>query len=236
MVALILAVTQALPVTQTFKVDGVERKALVYYGSGAAPAAGRSLVFGFHGHGGNMMNSARSWRVQELWPEATVIYPQGLPTKGMTDPDGKKNGWQQKVGDSDDRDLKFVDAILAWAPKIDKKRVFTMGHSNGARFSYVLWKARGDKFAGYGVSGSPSVLPIRDLKAAPFFATAGLSDPIIPYRGQQMSIDFISKQEGAKLESNPDHVVWATGNNGIKVGTYIFNGGHEFPKEPSRQL
>ncbi len=48
------------------------------------------------------------------WPEAIVVYMQGLNTPGaLTDPDGKRPGWQKTFGDQGDRDLKFFDAVLA---------------------------------------------------------------------------------------------------------------------------
>src|SRR3954463_16655111 len=86
------------PQKMEWTVEGARREALVYApskeGSGAPP-----LVFGFHGHGGTMQNAARSFRIHELWDEAVVVYPQGLPTPGrLTDPEGKKAGWQFAAG------------------------------------------------------------------------------------------------------------------------------------------
>src|SRR6478672_3764464 len=49
------------------------------------------LVFDFHGHGGKDRHAARSHRLHEAWPEAVVVYMQGLNTPGkLTDPEGKK--------------------------------------------------------------------------------------------------------------------------------------------------
>src|SRR4051794_10932561 len=81
-------------VRQEWKVDGVAREALVF----APPDAKTKeapLLFVFHGHGGTMRNAARGFNYQSFWPEAIVIYPQGLATAGrLTDPEGKKAGWQ----------------------------------------------------------------------------------------------------------------------------------------------
>jgi poly(3-hydroxybutyrate) depolymerase len=115
------------------------------------------LIFAWHGHGGSMRNASR-WDYEKYWPEAIVVYPQGLPTKGMTDPQGTKAGWQQKVGDYEDRDLKFFDAMLAELKKdypVDDKRIFSTGHSNGGKMTYLLWEARGKEFAAFPV-GCPS--------------------------------------------------------------------------------
>lgn len=96
------------PTIQTFDVDGVKRQALAYHGTSAHPP----LLLVFHGHGGSMNQAARSFDAHELWPEATVIYPDGLPTKGRTDPNGTRKGWQVRPDALGDRDLNFVDAIL----------------------------------------------------------------------------------------------------------------------------
>src|SRR4051812_1317347 len=82
-------------------VDGVKREALVYLPSDTSKPA--PLVFVFHGHGGSSNQAARSFRIHELWPEAIVVYPQGLHTPGrLTDPNGEKNGWQAQIGDQND--------------------------------------------------------------------------------------------------------------------------------------
>ncbi len=108
-----------------------------------------------------MRQARRSFAIESYWPEATVVYPQGLPTKGITDPEGKKNGWQQKKGDYEDRDLAFFDVMLKTFrsdSSIDMRRVYSTGHSNGGRMTYLLWSERGDAFAAVAPSASPAVL------------------------------------------------------------------------------
>ena len=94
-----------------------------------------------------MKGAAANFAYHELWPEAIAVYMQGLNTPGaLTDPEGKKPGWQKTVGDQNDRDLKFFDAVLATLKKdykVDEKRIYATGHSNGGGFTYLLWAARG---------------------------------------------------------------------------------------------
>ncbi|MEI9864297.1 MAG: hypothetical protein WDN00_07025 [Limisphaerales bacterium] len=45
--------------------------------------------------------------------------------------------------------MKFFDAVLARLKqdyKVDAKRIYCTGHSNGGGFTYLLWLARGDVF------------------------------------------------------------------------------------------
>src|SRR5262245_54493239 len=89
------------------------REALLHVPA-TANATQAPIVFVFHGHGGNMRNAARSFHIHTLWPDAIVVYPQGLNTPGrLTDPEGKLPGWQPNVGDQGDRDVKFFEAVLA---------------------------------------------------------------------------------------------------------------------------
>ena len=136
-------------------VDGVVREALVYVPPQARTNA-TPAVFAFHGHGGSMHNAARSFSYHTRWPEVLVVYMQGLNTPGrLTDPEGRKPGWQHAVGDHSDRDLKFFDTVLASLQqdyRVDDKRIYATGHSNGGGFTYLLWAARGDRFAAFAPS------------------------------------------------------------------------------------
>ena len=62
-------------------VSGISWPFEVYFGGSLAK--GLSL-------GGTMNFAARRFRLHELWPEAVVVYPQGLATKTPRDPAGKR--------------------------------------------------------------------------------------------------------------------------------------------------
>jgi polyhydroxybutyrate depolymerase len=220
-----------------FKVDGVVREALVY----APPQAkGKAspLVFAFHGHGGNMNNSARTYGYHTLWPEAIVIYPQGLNTPGrLTDPDGKKPGWQGAIGDQGDRDLKFFDAMLAALRtdyKVDEKRIYSTGHSNGGGFTYLLWAARGDTFAAMAPSASAAAKNLELLKPKPVLHVAGENDPLVKFEWQKATMDALKKLnqcgEGQAWNKDPNCTLYPS-KVGAPVVTAIHPGTHTFPKE-----
>src|SRR4029079_690728 len=93
-----------------------------------------------------------------VWPQAIVVYPQGLihrPTPG--DPQGNRPGWQveanQSAGNVGNKDLDFFDAMVATMKQkyiIDDRRVYTTGFSNGGIFSYLLWAERSKVIAAIG--------------------------------------------------------------------------------------
>lgn len=223
------------PVREEWKIDGVTREALIY-----APAkqsgATTPVVFGFHGHGGSMRNAARSFRVHELWPEAIVVYMQGLATPGrLTDPDGKLPGWQHEPGDQDGRDLKFFDAVLKTLRekyKFDEDRVYATGHSNGGAFTYLLWAERPDVFAAVAPSAAGS-RNVQSLKPKPAMHIAGENDPLVRFAGQERTMQVVRGVNGCQATGQK----WAKGctlypsENGTPFVSFIHSGDHKYPAD-----
>ncbi len=221
--------------TRNWDVDGLKRTALVYLPKGANPPP---LVFVFHGHGGNMKNGARSFRIHELWSEAAVIYMQGLPTVGkLTDPEGKKAGWNSDPSDPTNRDLRFFDTVYASLKnQVDTNRVFSTGHSNGGGFSYCLWAARDDQLTAVAPSAAAS-RHIQNLKPKPALHVAGTNDALVKYEWQNRMIQFVQQLNDCTGEGEPWHSSGElTGTlypskNGTPLVTLISPGTHKFPKE-----
>jgi polyhydroxybutyrate depolymerase len=205
----------AIPTPRQWKVDGVERTGLVYVPE-TATTAKTPLLFAFHGHGGTARNAATRWEYHRLWPEAIVVYLQGLPTPGaLTDPQGNLPGWQSKAGAEGDRDLKFFDVVLASLKKqykVDDKRIYVTGHSNGGGFTYLLWAERGDTFAAV----APAAAFTRDvaaLKPKPAMHIAGENDQLVRFPIQQRMMESVRKIDGCEAEGK----AWA--KSGDLVGT-----------------
>ena len=121
----------------TWQVDGETREAIVY-APAASPAGARvPLVLSFHGYGDNMQNFQHT-NVHRAWPEAIVVYFQGLETRrGL-------RGWQVERGGVD-RDLELVDMALGSlreTHRVDDDRIYATGFSNGGMFTYLLWAER----------------------------------------------------------------------------------------------
>ena len=230
----------AVLVAREWTLDGVVREALVRVPAKASLTAA-PVVFAFHGHGGNMTQAARSFSVHTLWPEAIVVYMQGLPTSGMTDPDGKLPGWQKAPGDYADRDLKFFDAVFASLKQdsnVDTRRVFSMGHSNGGQFTYLLWATRGELFAAMAPSAAaPGLGWYEQLQPKPALHVAGTNDELVKFIVQERSMKVLRKLNACAAEG----VAWAksgpvTGTlYGSLIGTpfvsLIYPGSHKYPAE-----
>lgn len=221
-------------VPRTWEVDGTPRKAIVL--APARPSAGRlPLVFDFHGHGGTAEQAARRHHLHAAWPEAVVVYMQGLNTPGkLTDPEGKRPGWQAAPGAEGDRDLKFFDAVLASMKAdypIDEHRVFVTGHSNGGGFSYLLWATRGGSIAACAPVSSVAGPFFAAARPKPLFHAAGTKDPLVRFAAQERTIARVKALNGCDVPGQD----WAPGARrfpspqGTPVVVYTHDGGHEYP-------
>lgn len=188
-----------------------------------------------------MGSASRSFGFHTHWPEAIAVYMQGLPTVGITDPEGKQAGWQKVPGDYGDRDLKFFDTVLAALKtefKMEAKHVFATGHSNGGAFTFLLWAERGDVFAAVAPSASA---PVRNvgarLKPKPVLHVAGTQDALVPFSAQKRVMTAVRALNGCAAEGG----AWA--NSGLITGTLypsktgtpfvslIYPGTHTYPRE-----
>jgi polyhydroxybutyrate depolymerase len=221
--------------TREWTVEGVTRQALLAVPD-ASKTTASSLVFVFHGHGGNSRQAANSFGIHKIWPEAVVVYPQGLPTPGqLTDPQGNRPGWQPRVGGQGDRDLKFFDAILTSLRqdyKVDPHRVYCTGHSNGGGFTYLLWAQRGSAFAAVAPSSAVDARSLPVLKPKPVLHVAGQNDPLVRFAWQQRVIEAVRKLNGCG-EGMPwaEHCTLYPSKGGTPVVTLIHPGGHAFSPE-----
>ncbi|HEX4639330.1 MAG TPA: prolyl oligopeptidase family serine peptidase [Chthoniobacterales bacterium] len=235
--ATVVAATQAAaaePTPTKITVDRVERETLIYLPSTSSKAK-PPVIIGFHGHGGNMRFSARGMAFQNFWPEAIVVYPQGLPTPGIVlDHEGKKPGWQRELGQENDRDLKFVDALLAMLRAkyaIDDSRIYATGFSNGGLFSYLLLSQRANVFAAFAPGGA-ALLPSVTLSAPrPVFHYGGRSDRLARFEKQQATIDKLRAFNGctAPGEACGENCTIYNSSKGAPVATFIHPFGHVYP-------
>jgi polyhydroxybutyrate depolymerase len=237
LLATVCVSTQPRLARQSWTIDGVERTALIATPMGATPGTPAPVVLVFHGHGGTSLNAARTFDIHTHWPEALVIYPQGLPTPGLvTDPEGQRPGWQQDKGDQGDRDLKLVDEMLAWAKSqyaVDPKHTFATGHSNGGTMTYVLWRNRADRFAAFAPAASVFRGDLGGVTPKPAFIIAGEKDALVPYALQERSLLATLRLDKASVSGT----AWSgsarlhASSIGANVVAYIHPGGHPMPAD-----
>lgn len=225
-------------VEKTWTIDGVKRTALVRVPSGATGQL--AVVFGWHGHGGRSTHSAGRWGYAEIDTTSILVFPQGLPTVSpLVDKEGRMPGWQTSVDSEGGRDMKFFDAMLADLKKehaIDDRRIFSMGHSNGAAFSYLLWQARPDVLAAIGSVAGSMRGDGKPTTSVPVIHVAGEKDPLVKFAWQKATFAAVRRQNGCSDEGRPwakEGVLEATlypSSKGAPLVTAIHAGGHEYAK------
>jgi polyhydroxybutyrate depolymerase len=217
----------------TWTVDGVKRDAIIYVPSSPPPGK-LPLVFSFHGHGDDMENF-QVVGLQDAWPDAIVVYFQGLPSR-----DGYR-GWQVEPGEYGDRDLKLVDAALAALKKkynVDDGRVYATGFSNGAHFTYLLWAMRPSVFAAY----APVAGRIRETampkEPRPLFHVGGARDAQVAFADQKAAMGIAIRVNGVdgNGKSCGDGCTLYGADTAAPVMTWIHQGGHEYPRATSAKI
>ncbi len=218
--------------TMKWTVDGVGREAIVVAPAKKDASGKAPLIFAFHGHGDTMQGAAGGMQLEKYWPEAIVVYPQGLPTNPSADPEGW--GWVYNSDAGGQRDVKFVDAMLATLRekfKVDDRRVYATGFSNGAVFTYELWSARADIFAAFVVVSGRMGPAVHLAEPKPLLVVAGQQDRTVNFKDQLAAINQARELNGANETGTAcggECTMYAS-SKGAPVITYIHGGGHVYP-------
>jgi len=214
--------------TVSWNVGGINRTAIVYTPTAASPSGKVPLVFSFHGRGDDMENFQYT-DMHKAWPQAVVLYFQGLPGRGGL------NGWQVEKGQDADRDLALVDAAVAWAKKtyaVDESRIYSTGFSNGAMFTYLLWAERPAVFAAFAPVAGRLGASARLTTPRPVFHIGGTADPQVVIDDQRRAIQAaieVNKVGGAQERCGTECTLHGPGS-ATPVMTWIHRGGHIYPR------
>jgi polyhydroxybutyrate depolymerase len=216
-------------------IAGETRAAIVYPPSVQEKRAKAPLIFVFHGHGDNAWFATEQFPFQQLWPEAIVVFPQGIPTPAASDPQGERRGWQHQPGEVGDRDLKFFDAMLRTLRskfRVDDQRISAAGFSNGGFFDYILWAQRGKLFAAFAPCAAALREPLQIPIPKPVFVVAGEQDQRVPFSEQRKNIGTLRQINGCAGEGKAWGDPRATryeSPNGTPVVAFVHPGGHAVP-------
>ncbi len=181
------------------------------------------------------MENFQYTRMHEAWPQAIVVYFQGLPNG-----EGSR-GWQVEKGQQEDRDLKLVDTALASLRekfKVDDARIYSTGFSNGASFTYLLWAERPGVFAAYAPVAGRLRPSVQLKQPKPLLHVAG---GVIRRCGLPISCrrsTRLVRADGVadKSASCGNECTIYGGDTATPVVTWIHPGGHTYPNGTSERI
>ena len=251
---------------RTLDIDGKTRNYLVHIPKLEQPAAGWPVVLVFHGGGSNADAMVRFSGLNEKGDEAgfVTVYPNGT---GRVDTMLTFNGGNccgRAMLDKID-DVQFTRRVLddlSKVVRVDARRVFATGMSNGAIMCYRLASEMADRIAAIapvaGPMGTEDCSPSRPVPVCHFHGTADAYAPFQGGRGPRSitktnfysvehSIQAWVKANGCdkspKTETLPTKVTDGTevtrrtysgGKEGSEVVLYTITGcGHTWPGRES---
>jgi polyhydroxybutyrate depolymerase len=174
----------------TITVDGLDRTYALNLPPNYYEAANFSLVIAMHGGGGSAQQFESTNKLTEKANAAKfiVVYPEGVQSTGIL----KARSWN--AGGCCDyavaqniNDVKFISLLidkLAATYKIDAKKVYATGHSNGGMLSYRLACELSNKIAAIAPNGCTMVAPsCNPVRAVPVLHMHSVLDQNVPYQG-----------------------------------------------------
>jgi polyhydroxybutyrate depolymerase len=219
-------------IKQTININGTIRTYYVFIPTNLPKEQKSALVLVFHGGGGNALQMERFSKFSQLAEKEKFIavYPESI----------NKN-WNDGREFLQSDDLSFVkmmlDALLK-NYKIDEKRIFSTGMSNGAFFSNYLAANHSQKLAAIapvvGGIAEPFAPQFSPKEPVSVFIIQGTDDPLVPYnggsvarnRGRMISTDHTielwTKHNQTVTDSIKGTLPDADANDGCTVETYLW--------------
>lgn len=227
-------------------VDGIERSAWVYPGKQALTEES-PLILAFHGYSGKAKAFSGGLKLHEAWPRATVAYMQGLMIPERSDsriePGNERAGWQRRPGMDDNRDVRFVDAMIAELSKqyrVDRQRIYATGFSNGAIFTWVLLCERPQVFAAFApIAGHDNGMLEGATVPRPVIGHFGREDQAIRFRWAQKSLARIlrlNKCNSSPIDQGDGYMLHEPDAGGAEVMWHVHNGGHRYGEQTASRI
>lgn len=191
---LLLASCRDEPEVQTLMHDGLAREYLLRVPASYDGATPVPLVVNLHGGGGEGPAQETESQMTAKAEAAgfIVVYPSS-----WTDDEGAHR-WNVGARATDGRqstadDVGFLDALVADLEsrfKIDPKRIYATGMSNGGMMAYRLACERSERYAAVGVVATSMLAdPCAPTRPIPILHLHGSADKLIPYTGGPSSTE-----------------------------------------------
>lgn len=238
---------------ETIVVDGLSRSYVLNLPPNYYDNTGFSLVIAMHGGGGSASQFESTSRLTEKANAAgfIVVYPEGT---------GAINTWNAgtccgSAVTNTINDVKFISELidkLVASYKINPKKVFATGHSNGGMMSYRLACELSNKIAAIAPNGCTMVVtqPCNPARAVPVLHMHSKLDQHVVYTGGygngvsgvycppldsvlnvwSLKNNCTTTAQTIVSNSNYTQKRWTNCSNNVSIDYYLTNdGGHGWP-------
>jgi len=233
--------------TDSFVVDGIYRNFILHLPSGYSPSISYPLVLNLHGYTSNASQEQLYTKFDQTSNanQFMVVYPNGVG-----------NYWNSfNSGVDDVKFLRNLIDTISKRYKVNAKRVYSCGMSNGGFMSYTLACQMSDKLAAVasvtGTMSNPTLANCPITHKMPILHIHGTTDSVVNYNtgvtgsaGVEQVISFWKDTNGCTLKPDTTNILntsttdsctaqlirYKNCKNGSEVQFYkITGGGHTWP-------
>ena len=245
-------------VAGTMQVDGLSRTYWLNLPPGFDKGNDYPLVIALHGGGGSGQQFETSSKLTEKADaeKFIVVYPDGVKGDGLL----QARTWNagnccEYAVEHNINDVKFISTLideLVAKYKVNAKRVYATGHSNGGMLSYRLAAELSNKIAAIAPNATTMVMkqPIAPARAVPILHMHSVLDNNVPYQGgvgdgftkvHFPPVDSVLNVWSTKnscatkaqvVTNNASYKLtqWTNCNNSVTIQYYLTqDGGHAWP-------
>lgn len=239
-------------------VDGRARSYIINLPPNYYESSNFSVVIAMHGGGGNAEQFETSSKLTEKANASgfIVVYPDGVRSTGLL----ALRTWNagtccSYASDNNIDDVKFISDLidnLISEYKINPKKIYATGHSNGGMLSYRLACQLSNKIAAFAPNAATMVVtqPCVPARPVPILHMHSIHDQNVPYTGgvgigpsniHNPPLDSVMRVLQTKNQCNqPAQVIannsgftllkWTDCLNNVSVHLYLTkDGGHSWP-------
>lgn len=241
---------------KSIRVDGVQRTYLVNLPPDYYFRNNFSLVIAMHGGGGDAYQFESSSLLTEKANKERfiVVYPEGIfKSKFLKIRTWNAGSCCAYSVEENINDVKFISVLidtLIKQYKINKRKVYATGHSNGGMMSYRLACELSDKIAAIAPNASTMVVttPCNPNRPVPVLHMQSILDVNVPYDGGSVlntgtpapALDSVfavwdnqnncRNTDTLRDDSLYRHTRWLNCNRGVLIDYYLtMDGGHSWP-------